>query len=406
MLLLRLTWKMKNMNTDDFSGKNTKPGNTAEGPLLGQSKDTTATSNPISVGATPQNSIISDMWKTRPVRFPRSQGCGWVAGVCEGIAVRYQIDPTLVRIAFAVAAITGTGFSLYLLLWLILPRFSVDRAPVEVLLDSQSGRYRSEQITGWVLIVFLALITGGFFGTLTIASIITLAFAALMAWMLHQRTPLPPQGLIIPKDTIQFRESVDLSNYQPAPGFTSPNASSVPDWDPLLAEAYRISNPTMGYYHEPNMAYIDEPPKKTRKWSGLLLGAVLLVTLTMCTSTAADRFAVEFNNNAGDITTTVLSEEELAANYGTDVGNLSLDLSQLKTVANDHTIEGTADVGDLTVTIPDTIRTVVHCSSDVGDTNCPTGIINPDAKGGLITLNLRANVGDITVKQVTGATSN
>ncbi|NMB23111.1 MAG: PspC domain-containing protein, partial [Corynebacterium sp.] len=43
------------------------------------------------------------MWATRPVRFPSSQGGNAkVAGVCEGIAIRYQIDPTLVRLAFVV----------------------------------------------------------------------------------------------------------------------------------------------------------------------------------------------------------------------------------------------------------------------------------------------------------------
>jgi phage shock protein C len=45
-----------------------------------------------------------------------------IAGVCGGIAEYFDIDPTLVRIAFIVAALIGPGVIAYIVLWIVLPR--------------------------------------------------------------------------------------------------------------------------------------------------------------------------------------------------------------------------------------------------------------------------------------------
>lgn len=45
-----------------------------------------------------------------------------LAGVCAGIAERFGIDPTLVRVVWAIAVIfAGLGLWLYLILWLLMP---------------------------------------------------------------------------------------------------------------------------------------------------------------------------------------------------------------------------------------------------------------------------------------------
>ena len=43
-------------------------------------------------------------------------------GVCGGIAERLGTDPTLVRLAFALLLLTGSGLLLYLVAALIIPR--------------------------------------------------------------------------------------------------------------------------------------------------------------------------------------------------------------------------------------------------------------------------------------------
>lgn len=62
-----------------------------------------------------------------PRRLTRSRDRR-LGGVAAGIAEYLNLDPTLVRIAFAVAVLVGWGFPLllYVLLWVIMPE-----APVE-----------------------------------------------------------------------------------------------------------------------------------------------------------------------------------------------------------------------------------------------------------------------------------
>lgn len=45
-----------------------------------------------------------------------------IGGVCSGIAGRFDLDPTLVRLLFVVSfALPGSGLVVYLLMWALLP---------------------------------------------------------------------------------------------------------------------------------------------------------------------------------------------------------------------------------------------------------------------------------------------
>jgi phage shock protein C len=45
-----------------------------------------------------------------------------IAGVCAGLAAYFGVDPTLVRLAFAVLTIFGgAGVLLYLVAWIVIP---------------------------------------------------------------------------------------------------------------------------------------------------------------------------------------------------------------------------------------------------------------------------------------------
>ncbi|MFO7887330.1 MAG: PspC domain-containing protein [Eubacteriales bacterium] len=61
-----------------------------------------------------------------------------IAGVCQGVAEYFDIDPTLVRILwFVVAWFYGVGAGVYILMWIILP----DKSEVaEVLDEEEIGR--------------------------------------------------------------------------------------------------------------------------------------------------------------------------------------------------------------------------------------------------------------------------
>ncbi len=53
----------------------------------------------------------------------RSKTDKMIAGVCGGLAKRFEVDATLMRIIYLVASVlTATvGFWLYLVLWLVIP---------------------------------------------------------------------------------------------------------------------------------------------------------------------------------------------------------------------------------------------------------------------------------------------
>jgi phage shock protein C len=56
-------------------------------------------------------------------QLTRSQTDRRIGGVCGGIAEYFDIDPTLVRIAFVAAALlSGVGILLYIVLWIVLPK--------------------------------------------------------------------------------------------------------------------------------------------------------------------------------------------------------------------------------------------------------------------------------------------
>ncbi|MFV0483804.1 MAG: PspC domain-containing protein [Bacteroidales bacterium] len=55
-------------------------------------------------------------------RFYRKSSDKKIGGVCSGLADYFDIDPTIIRIIFAVLAIGyGIGILLYLLVWIIAP---------------------------------------------------------------------------------------------------------------------------------------------------------------------------------------------------------------------------------------------------------------------------------------------
>ena len=56
-------------------------------------------------------------------RLYRSRNNRMIAGVCAGLANYFNIDPTIIRLAFvALFLLYGTGPLLYLILWAIVPQ--------------------------------------------------------------------------------------------------------------------------------------------------------------------------------------------------------------------------------------------------------------------------------------------
>lgn len=56
-------------------------------------------------------------------KLTRSQSDKMISGVCGGLAKYFDLDPTLVRIAYAALSIftAFAGFIFYLILWAVMP---------------------------------------------------------------------------------------------------------------------------------------------------------------------------------------------------------------------------------------------------------------------------------------------
>lgn len=197
-------------------------------------------------------STLSAMWHSRPPRIPEDQGGNAkVAGVCEGIAVRYQVDPTLVRTAFVVAALAfGGGIAAYIVAWMCMPRYSKQTSPIEEAFGRRSGTAKSEADLGWGLILLL-LITYGMGPLLlddaaTSSSLFTLAVFGTGWYLLHKRKPHPPAGLLA-KEQPMDDDGIDMSVFQPVDGYPfPPGRTTPPSWDPLgtVPEAWHLPEPS------------------------------------------------------------------------------------------------------------------------------------------------------------------
>ena len=58
-----------------------------------------------------------------PKRLRRDKKNGMIGGVCAGLAEYFDLDPTLVRVAYVLISIftAFAGVLVYILLWLLIP---------------------------------------------------------------------------------------------------------------------------------------------------------------------------------------------------------------------------------------------------------------------------------------------
>lgn len=61
-------------------------------------------------------------------RLYRSRSDRMIGGVCGGLGDYLNIDPTLVRLAFAILALAaGPGLPLYIIMWIVVPEEPLEK---------------------------------------------------------------------------------------------------------------------------------------------------------------------------------------------------------------------------------------------------------------------------------------
>ena len=234
------------------------------------------------------STTLRDMWATRPVRLPSDQGGkGKIAGVCEGIGVRYNIDPIIVRVLFVIGVLfaNSTGIALYLLAWAFMPRYSLPISPAEALFGNKNNnpQLRKERNLGIALLIGFLIFSCGSGGTFTTIFIAPAFIAYLVffgAWyFLHTQHPTPPAGLLIEKDTkMDVNRPEDLKTYlstlQPVDGFTAPYSPSTPPaWDPLGVAPFAWDLP------EPTPVVREAQEEKRNPFVVIIAGIVAVCSL-------------------------------------------------------------------------------------------------------------------------------
>lgn len=375
-----------------------------------------------------------NIWDTRPVRLPSAQGGNAkIAGVCEGIGVRYQIDPTLIRILFVLLLFSGWGLALYLVAWLTMPKYSMRYSPWELVVQNASSTRtvdapgqqflsdaeKQQKQTGWVLIAFLLFIafTTSWGEAFRFSGIAAIAMFVASWYLLHQRTPVPPVGLLFPTGkepgsqaegfsttdpfttTDSFTETdppaptVDLSGYSPVPGHTAPvSGEQPPAWDPLGAApfAWDLPDPT------------EQPQPKRKRRTPWVIGLVALLSAAAigCASIVFAFVGVVpwvTSKSVSSVEVRPTTSTELADEYNTDVGDISLDLRDLHKLDHDREVIVESNIGDIDVRLSDDIRTIVTCKNKVGSSSCPSDTVNDQADGSTLRLVVINDIGDIRV---------
>lgn len=389
------------------------------------------------VGAT-----LREMWHTRPARRRDDRK---VAGVAAAVARRYAIDPTLVRVAFVVAAFYGVGLLVYLAGWLVLPRA-----------DRPEQRHGSARVV--IAAVVVALVAGGpLFGGRP-AGLVGLAVVVGLLYALH-RSRAAQGHRDDPEAPAEVGGPTDAARSAGADG---DEARTPPSWDPLGAAPFAWDLP------EPGAAPPPRPPRSplvpVTIGAALLAGAAVLVlglvgllpvgvtpvAATMLAVVGAglvvgafrhrgrglilaavplalvlvgaagglprggppwmdrdgDRFDPATSHGIGEGTWTPVSAAAVAPLYQTATGSARLDLRGLPAGSPPVSTMVRSGTGSVSVLVPATADVTADCQSGTGEVDClgrgegDVVDLGPDGPGGpVIELHAVGGTGNVEVRR-------
>lgn len=297
-------------------------------------------------------STLTEMWDTRPPRIPRDQGGkAVIGGVCEGIGVRYRIDPTFIRVIFVALALAfGGGIFLYLLCWINMPRFGLPRSPWNAVVTPKSqltAAEKKERDTGWLLLLglffFFPLASTGDLR----AVLVTIVLFAVGWYFAHRRQPEPPAEL----------------------------------------------TPSSGKWHPPEQTH-PAPAKMRPLWLWIPV-TVVLTAATMFALGVVSEVRLGNYSRFGSADVTVRNIDQVP-DLDEVMGETRLDLSRIETLSDPRALDIRKVAGTVEITLPEDIPVDVNCEVTIGETACPDETQNADMDGGLLTINVRQLAGSVS----------
>jgi phage shock protein PspC (stress-responsive transcriptional regulator) len=391
--------------------------------------------------------VARSAWDTRPARRQEDTK---IAGVAGAIARRYDLDPTLVRVAFVVWAIVGGGLLLYLLGWLVLPPDPADPPRRDRAVGGRRGPrnhydarhpYRAggppALVVVLTVIVAVATLSPAFSGR--IVTLVALGVAGLALYLVH--TARADLGVPGTPGT-----AGPLAAPWPGPTPRAAHDDEVLDWDPLGAAPRGWSLPVEPPLHTPagdpvrrprsvltpvtlalalvaaglaGAALLTGVPFVTPAWipaaalavvglglvvgsiatrrprRGLVIAAVPLILATVFGSVAATQPAWHgpwtgpdgaASQGAGDVDAAPTTAATVAPEYRTGLGDVDLDLTRLAVAPGAPPIRTTAQSGAGDVTVR------VPATADVTVT-CGNGVGDVNCLGATSAVTNRVDLG-------------
>jgi phage shock protein PspC (stress-responsive transcriptional regulator) len=247
-------------------------------------------------------------------RLERSRSDRMLAGVCGGLARTFGIHPAFYRVGFVVLTlIGGAGILIYLAAALVIPdEGKQDSIAAEILRDA---RDRPWPLVGLGLVATAVVV---------LLSRVTLWPRGDAAWIL-----LLLAGLAIVVST--RRRALSPPTAAPAEASeTAPTAVT------------------------PSPAAVTESPR--RRWGA---GRIILVTLgglvallLVCVATFLAIFPVHLSHGVGNQTFTPAGISDLRRTYRLGVGDLKIDLRNVRLPVGETPVRARVDIGDLVVVVP------------------------------------------------------
>jgi phage shock protein PspC (stress-responsive transcriptional regulator) len=344
-----------------------------------------------------------------PVRRLTRDPYSRLGGVASGIAHYYGIDVSLVRLAFvAFAVLTGVGFLLYFVAWLVIPRAEVWPPP------PPPGGYRGGRMDNRQLalgLIALGLLIAVFAGAgAGVRVLIALGLVAGGIWIFNQRPapaampvagpdpePVPPaysDAAVGASSTASSTSTADATTQWPTQTATTttpgPSDSSM-RWSSDAAgdqtgfeSPYSGATGGSGGYEPPGQGYYQAtaypppqpvPPRRRRIWPWVLIGVLLLAPVMAIGALFAAFAALEggdlsFSTDGdGEYLVEADVPEEIPLRIREGAGQLTIDLADLdvEDFADEDVpvpVEVDMTAGQIVVDLPEDLP--VRIDADIG----------------------------------------
>jgi phage shock protein PspC (stress-responsive transcriptional regulator) len=285
-------------------------------------------------------------------RLERSRSDRMLAGVCGGLARYFDIHPAVYRVGFVVLTLLGgAGILIYAAAVLVIPKEGKEDSVATAALRNRRDR-------PWPLIGL---------------ALVAVAIASLLA-----RATLWPHGdawivLLLGGALILW-----ITRREAAPSATTADGAA------LAAEDSR---------------------RMRRLVKGILIAfGTILALVLVAAAVAAAAFHVRLSHGVGDRSYVVENAQELQPHYDLGIGDMRIDLRDVRLAAAETHLRARVDVGDLRVIVPAGVRLRVHGTAQLGRVEVlgqsadGRNVTKDVAEGGARVLVLDAHVGAGSVR--------